>query len=127
MKNIETVDTAGRYAYGGLDRVMHEKARLGILTSLVTHRQGLRFNELKTLCALTDGNLNRHLQPLQEAGLIDLNKGGAGRRQSTIVRITDLGRRRFADYISVLESVVVDAVQQAQPSGRKLRPSVKPA
>ena len=75
MKNTETTDGAGRYAYDGLDRVIHEKARLGILTSLVTHRKGLSFNELKTLCALTDGNLNRHLQPLQEAGLIRYRRG----------------------------------------------------
>ncbi len=123
MKNSETTDGAGRYAYDGLDRVIHEKARLGILTSLVTHRQGLSFTELKTLCALTDGNLNRHLQPLQEAGLIEINKDGAGRRQSTTVRMTASGRRRFADYLSVLESVVKDAA----PTAAKLKAALRPA
>ena len=49
-------DSTGRYAYDGLERVVHEKARLGIVTSLVTHPQGLLFNDLKELCALTDGN-----------------------------------------------------------------------
>ncbi len=122
MKNSETTDGAGRYAYDGLDRVIHEKARLGILTSLVTHRQGLSFTELKTLCALTDGNLNRHLQPLQEAGLIEINKDGAGRRQSTTVRMTASGRRRFADYLSVLESVVKDAA----PTAAKLKAALRP-
>src|SRR5207248_10898401 len=51
----------GRYAYEGLDRVLHEKARLGIMTSLATRPSGLSFNELKQPCASTDGNLNRHL------------------------------------------------------------------
>ena len=54
----------GRFAYDGLDRVLHEKARLGIMTSLVTRPEGLLFGELKRLCALTDGNLSRHLDAL---------------------------------------------------------------
>ena len=109
-------DEAGRFAYEGLDRVIHEKARLGILTSLATHADGLTFGELKALCSLTDGNLNRHLQPLQEAGLIAVQKDGAGRKQSTKCKITALGRRRFAEYLRILESVVVDALPAARPS-----------
>ena len=54
-----TPEDAGRYAYDGLDRVFHEKARLGIMTSLVTRADGLVFGELKSLCNLTDGNLSR--------------------------------------------------------------------
>lgn len=50
-----------RFAYAGLDRVMHERARLGVLTSLVAHPKGLAFADLKALCALSDGNLSRHL------------------------------------------------------------------
>ena len=60
---------SGRFAYDGLERVLHEKARLGIMTSLVTRPEGLLFSELKRLCALTDGNLSRHLDVLREAGL----------------------------------------------------------
>ena len=56
------------FSYEGLDRVMHEKARLGLLTSLMAHPKGLAFADLKQLCGLTDGNLSRHLQVLQEAG-----------------------------------------------------------
>ena len=74
------------FAYEGLERVIHEKARLGILASLATHAEGLAFSDLKQFCALTDGNLNRHLQVLQEAGLVEVRK--AQRRTS--------GRRRFA-------------------------------
>jgi DNA-binding HxlR family transcriptional regulator len=119
MKRVDSVDTAGRFAYDGLDRVIHEKARLGILTSLVTHQNGLRFNELKALCSLTDGNLNRHLQHLQCAGLVEVTKEGSGRRQTTLIRVTASGRRRFAEYLSVLESVVLDAARMDQPSAAK--------
>src|SRR3954449_5838298 len=61
---------SGRYSYDGLDRVIHEKARLGILTGLLGRPDGLLFNDLKALCALTDGNLSRHLAILQGAGLV---------------------------------------------------------
>ena len=63
---------AGRFAYEGLDRVIHEKARLSVLTSLAAHPNGLLFGDLKQLCGLTDGNLSRHLQVLQEAKLVTI-------------------------------------------------------
>ncbi len=100
-----------RFAYDGLERVIHEKARLGILASLVTHPDGLAFAELKQLCSLTDGNLNRHLQVLQEAGLVEINKRSDEARPQTFCRMTSAGRRRFAEYIGVLEQVVCDAVE----------------
>jgi len=59
----------GRFAYEGLDRVIHEKARLSVLTSLAAHPKGLVFGTLKQMCGLTDGNLSRHLQVLEEARL----------------------------------------------------------
>jgi DNA-binding HxlR family transcriptional regulator len=123
MKKRESNSDAGRFAYDGLDRVIHEKARLGILTSLATHAGGLRFNELKTLCSLTDGNLSRHLQALQEAKLIDVQKDGAGRKQSTVCQITALGRRRFAEYLNVLENVVTDALPAARSGRAAFRPA----
>ena len=55
-------DPSGQFAYEGLDRVIHERARLAILSSLASHDAGLSFNDLKDLCALTDGNLSRQLQ-----------------------------------------------------------------
>ena len=76
----------GRFAYEGLDRVIHEKARLGVLTSLIAHPKGLIFADLKRLCGLTDGNLSRHLQVLQEAGLVDIVKGYEQNRPQTICR-----------------------------------------
>lgn len=105
-------DGVGRFAYEGLDSLFHEKARLGIITSLVTHPNGLVFTELKELCALTDGNLSRHLQALKDAGLVEVWKGSHNRRPQTLCRLTAKGKQRFLDYIAVLESVVTDALSQ---------------
>jgi DNA-binding MarR family transcriptional regulator len=104
----------GRFAYEGLERVIHEKARLGIMTSLVTHPAGILFPDLKELCALTDGNLSRHLQVLHEAGLVEVWKGYKGNRPQTLCRLTPEGRRRFLGYINVLENVVADALAAAR-------------
>jgi DNA-binding MarR family transcriptional regulator len=112
---------AGRFSYEGLDRVMHERARLGILASLAAHSGGLLFNDLKQLCALTDGNLSRHLAVLSEAGLVEVWKGATGPRPQTMYRLTPDGRRRFAEYLGVLEKVVADAQAEAQPAAGRAR------
>ena len=88
-------DANGRFAYDGLERVFHEKARLGIMTSLVSQPRGVVFSDLKEMCHLTDGNLSRHLQVLNEAGLVEIWKGYHKNRPQTLCRITDQGRRRF--------------------------------
>jgi DNA-binding MarR family transcriptional regulator len=103
----------GRFAYEGLDRLLHERARLGILTSLVSHPAGLLFNDLKALCKLTDGNLSRQIQSLQEAGLVEVWKGYKNNRPQTLCRISDAGRRRYMQYIEELERVVKDAAGAA--------------
>jgi DNA-binding MarR family transcriptional regulator len=105
---------AGRFAYDGLERAIHEKARLGIMTSLATHPKGLLFADLKELCQLTDGNLSRHLQVLHDEGLVEIWKGQHRRRPQTLVRLTDDGRRRFLDYVTTLERVVADALAAAR-------------
>ena len=107
-----------RFAYDGLDRVIHEKARLSLLTSLLTHPKGLAFGELKELCALTDGNLNRHLAVLEEARLIAVSKTAEGSRVKTCCRITSLGRRRYIEYLSVLDQVIADGSAAAHLTGR---------
>ena len=104
----------GRFAYDGLDRVIHERARLGVITSLVAHPRGLVFGELKRLCGLTDGNLSRHLSVLEEAGFVAIEKGYERNRPQTICRVTALGRQRYLDYLAVLEQVVRDAAAAAK-------------
>jgi DNA-binding MarR family transcriptional regulator len=103
----------GRFAYEGLDRVLHEKARLGIMTSLVTRPEGLLFSDLKRLCALTDGNLSRHLDVLHEAGLVEVWKGFENRRPQTLCRLSAEGRQRFLAYLEELEHVIRDAMPKA--------------
>ena len=116
-KNDRSQDP-GRFAYDGLERVMHEKARLGMLTSLMAHPEGLLFGDLKELCSLTDGNLNRHLKVLQEAGLVEVWKGVKRNRPQTLCRITAEGKKRFLDYIETLERVIADAADAAHAARR---------
>lgn len=111
------------YAYEGLDRIFHEKARLGIASSLVGHRDGLGFSELKALCGLTDGNLSRHLAALEEAGFVSLEKGYEGKRPHTRCRLTPLGQARFADYLTALEQVLRQATRAS--AGRNPSPDLK--
>jgi len=100
----------GLFAYEGIDRVIHEKARLSIVASLASHPEGLLFNDLKDLCALTDGNLSRHLAVLQEAGVVDVKKSFFNNRPQTTCKLTPPGRKRFAEYVEELERVVSDAL-----------------
>ena len=98
------------FAYDALDSVIHERARLSVLTSLVTHPKGLGFAELKVMCALTDGNLSRHLQVLRVAKLIEITKDVDNNRPHTFCRITTNGRKRYLEYLAVLEQVIRDVL-----------------
>lgn len=103
----------GRFAYEGLDRVIHERARLSVLTSLITNPHGVTFNDLKELCALTDGNLSRHLRVLERAKMVEIAKGHDRNRPLTVCRITASGRKRYLEYLTTLEQVVRDAARGA--------------
>ena len=116
--------TDGRFAYEGLDRVLHEKARLGILIALATHREGLAFTDLARLCALTDGNLSRHLDVLAEEGLVQITKQFSGRRPLTTCKLTATGRKRFREYLGQLEVVLRDAAEEEAPARAKSRPGL---
>ncbi len=118
----DSVREAGRYAYDGLERLLHERARLSILSSLAAHADGLLFNDLKSLCSLTDGNLSRQLQTLQEAGLVEVWKGFKRNRPQTLCRISEEGRRRFLEYVNVLENVIADAVRSKSHADRSVAP-----
>jgi DNA-binding HxlR family transcriptional regulator len=106
--------TEAPFAYEGLDRIIHERARLGVLTSLAANPKGLVFADLKRLCGLTDGNLSRHLQVLQEAGVVEVTKSFSRNRPQTLCRFTPEGRRRFLDYLAVLDQVVRQAAAAAK-------------
>jgi DNA-binding transcriptional ArsR family regulator len=112
----------GRFAYQGLDRLLHERARLSLLTALIAHPQGVLFADLKQLCTLTDGNLSRHLQVLQEAGLVASDKYFERNRPQTLCHITTAGRTRYLDYLTTLQQVVQDAADIAALEPIELSP-----
>ena len=118
----------GRFAYEGLDRVIHERARLSVLTSLITNPKGLTFVDLKQLCSLTDGNLSRHLSVLEKAKMVEILKGHDRNRPQTLCRITSCGRKRYLEYLETLEQVVKDAARDTRDESaatlvRRLTPS----
>ncbi len=89
-----------------LDRVIHERGRLAIMSALVAAGGDSSFVELKAVVGLTDGNLSVHLRILQEATYIAIVKSFVERRPNTQVKLTAAGRRAFATYLSVLEKIV---------------------
>ncbi|GAC1657103.1 MAG: transcriptional regulator [Vulcanimicrobiaceae bacterium] len=92
--------------FDALERVFHERGRLAICSALIAEGGGVSFRQLQDSCALTDGNLNRHLHALAELGIVAMTrKTGSGRPQ-TVVRITPKGRERFLAYIDALEAIV---------------------
>ena len=119
----DTRGSEGRFAYEGLDRVIHERARLSVLTSLITNPKGVSFGDLKELCSLTDGNLSRHLQVLEREKMVEIAKGIDRNRPLTVCRITAMGRKRYLEYLATLEQVVRDAAKgtNEEPSPSLMR------
>ena len=111
----------GRYAYEGLERVLHERSRLGILSSLAGRPAGLTFAELKSLVSLTDGNLSRQIQVLADEKLIEIEKTFVDNRPQTRCKMTVEGRKRFLDYVDELERVVRDAAAVQSAAGLRAR------
>jgi DNA-binding MarR family transcriptional regulator len=89
----------------GLDDVVHQRHRLGILTIAAESRR-VEFGYLKDALALTGGNLSRHLTVLVDAGLLDMEKGYDGKRPRTWVTITQAGRQALAAEIAALRALV---------------------
>lgn len=111
------------FAYGSLDRVFHERARLAICSALIANAKGMTFSQLLDACALTDGNLNRHLHALSEDGIVQSARVSGKGRPQTVVTITDAGRKRFLDYIDALESVVRDVRSSRTVTGSPAKTS----
>jgi DNA-binding MarR family transcriptional regulator len=98
----------------GLDEVVHQRVRLGILT--VTHAAPrAEFSYLLDALELTGGNLSQHLRVLENAGLVRIEKGTHGRKPRTWVSITARGRRALMEEIAVLKAIV-QRVEGAPPS-----------
>lgn len=88
-----------------LDRVIHERVRLAIVSTLAVHEL-LTFNELKTMLDTTDGNLSVHARKLEEAGYVACKKGYEGRVPRTEYRMTAAGRRALERYLSHMEALI---------------------
>jgi DNA-binding transcriptional ArsR family regulator len=88
-----------------LDRVIHEKGRMAIM-SLLAATPELSFMEMKQTLGMTDGNLSVHLRTLQEAGYIAISKTFQDRKPLTTCALTSSGRKAFSSYIDLLEQIV---------------------
>lgn len=88
-----------------LDRVIHEKARLAIMSMLAASPE-LSFTDLREALALTDGNLITHIRTLQEAGYLSVAKSFHNKRPLTTCSLTPAGRKAFAAYLNLLEQIV---------------------
>lgn len=93
-----------------LDRIIHERGRLAIM-SMLAASAALSFTELRDTLEMTDGNLTTHVRTLQEAGYVSVAKSFRNRRPLTTVSLTAAGREAFATYVALLERIV----KQAKP------------
>ena len=88
-----------------LDRVIHEKGRLAIMSALAASPE-LSFTELRDMLDMTDGNLTTHIRALQEEGYVSVAKSYQNNRPLTTCSLTTPGRKAFAEYINLLEQIV---------------------
>ena len=88
-----------------LDRVIHEKGRLAIMSMLAASPQ-LSFTELRDALNMTDGNLTTHIRTLQEAGYVSVTKSFQKNRPLTTCSLTGAGKKAFANYINLLDSII---------------------
>ena len=91
-----------------IDRVIHEKGRLAIMSMLAASPE-LSFTELRDVLEMTDGNLTTHVRTLQEAGYVSIAKSYRNNRRLTTLSLTAAGRRAFAEYVSLLERIIRQA------------------
>lgn len=93
-----------------LDRLVHERTRLALVSALAANAS-LSFNDLKSLLAISDGNLSAHARKLEDAGYISCNKSFEGRVPRTEYRLTDAGHAALRKYIGHMEALI-DAVKK---------------
>jgi DNA-binding MarR family transcriptional regulator len=88
-----------------LDRVIHEKGRLGIMSALAAASE-MPFTELRDLLQMTDGNLTSHMRTLQEAGYVAISKSFQNNRPLTTLALTAAGEKAFRNYVALLAEIV---------------------
>ena len=106
--------------YEALEKIFHEPNRLAIMSALCAADNGLSFNDLKSTCGLTDGNLNRHLKALDEAGAIRVEKTFVDVKPRTTVFLSKKGLESFSAYLEALSEVLKKA-KRAMPAERRER------
>lgn len=104
--------------YEALEKIFHEPNRLAIMSAVCAAEEGRSFSDLREECGLTDGNLNRHLKVLREAGAIAIEKAFVDDKPRTTVKISRVGLDRFNEYLAAL-SQVLEAAKQALPAEKK--------
>lgn len=92
--------------FSKLDKTIHEKGRLGIMTLLASRAEPWPFQELKVQLEMSDGNLITHLRTLDKAGYVGSNKVTGNGRPQTFYQLTPAGRKAFEDYLSLLEEIL---------------------
>lgn len=102
---LEEARAKARSAPAALDRLIHERMRLGIVSALAA-QESLTFNELKTLMDTTDGNLSVHARKLEDGGYITCIKSFEGRLPKTEYKITAAGRRALENYLGHMEALI---------------------
>lgn len=101
---LKVASAAGKVS-GELDRVIHERMRLGIISALAANEK-LSFSDLKNLLNTTDGNVSVHARKLEDAGYITTKKSFAGRTPLTEYKITAAGRRALEQYLDHMEALI---------------------
>ena len=104
--------------YNALEKIFHEPNRLAIMSTLCASEAALSFPELREACVLTDGNLNRHLKVLEEAGAVKISKAFVDDKPRTTINLSKKGLKRFNEYLIAL-SEVLETAKQAIPAEQK--------
>lgn len=99
------VEKAAGAVSGDLDKIIHERMRLGIISALAAN-ESMSFSDLKTLLNTTDGNISVHARKLEEAGYLVCEKSFKGRVPLTEYRITDAGRAALSRYLDHMEALI---------------------
>lgn len=109
--------------FESLEKIFHEPNRLAIMSAVCAADKGLTFTELKDTCNLTDGNLNRHLKVLDDAGVIRIDKKFVNAKPRTTVLLSKKGLEKFSEYLAALGEALNQARRSIPAGARKTLPA----